>query len=541
MPLSFGDAIPSKNLGPRSPMRKPSGWTNIPDPWQAPPPQSPLAAGAREASFVPPPAESALASRGRTKFVPPPVSPRGASLGVTERGSSVTAGASPERFASSPRRITSAAAAATAASAASAAASAASAASADAPIDDPLAEPADGPSTGALRYNIVCKRLYCLPDPSYTRTLDGEHDGEYSTTKAEVLFDPDGIFAIVSTLEMCRGLHTLRLAGLQRGGMPLLRTETLSAAMTAVRSMPLLRLFDLSSNALDDEIAAKPLGKLLKNNTNLTGLVLRSNYLSHASARALLSNLSSNRTLLELDTSDNLQLKWTGQALEYERLFKENATITSFGASLRPEPAASILTTFVRSPARMRRVALTMMPLGDEHIACICSWLASKQCALTDLDLSHASTDAGGARLSRALHLNRSLIKLSFAHNRMANTGGIAFAEALRANVTLTHASVQQAGCSLPTQGSARSPCCVFCFAALCSHSRCCVCGILRVWCLLRPLHSSRATCSPTPRALPLRRPSRETRPSRTWTSHATRSTPLVPRRSGRRCTPTWR
>lgn len=127
----------------------------------------------------------------------------------------------------------------------------------------------------------------------------------------------------------------------------------------------------------------------------------------------------------------------------YGRLLKENVTLISFGASLRPEPATAVLSAFVRAPSRMRRLQLTMLPLSDDHITMLCGWLGAKQCALTDLDLAHASTDAGGAKLFRALHLNRSLVRLGFAHNRVSTIGGTAFAEALRANVTLTAASLR--------------------------------------------------------------------------------------------------
>ena len=65
-----------------------------------------------------------------------------------------------------------------------------------------------------------------------------------------------------------------------------------------------------------------------------------------------------------------------------------------------------------------------------------------RQCALTDLDLSQASNDAGAARLARALHANRSLVVLTLHLNRISTTGGIAFAEALRLNTTLTSASL---------------------------------------------------------------------------------------------------
>ena len=58
-------------------------------------------------------------------------------------------------------------------------------------------------------HNVICKRLYCLPDPVYVRALNGEHAGEYSMRASEVRLDADGIFALVSTLELCRAMHAV--------------------------------------------------------------------------------------------------------------------------------------------------------------------------------------------------------------------------------------------------------------------------------------------------------------------------------------------
>lgn len=68
-------------------------------------------------------------------------------------------------------------------------------------------------SAGAARYRVICKRLYTLPDETYVATLNGDTEGVYATTSASVPLDPDGLFAIVSTLELCNKLHTLRLSG----------------------------------------------------------------------------------------------------------------------------------------------------------------------------------------------------------------------------------------------------------------------------------------------------------------------------------------
>ena len=61
--------------------------------------------------------------------------------------------------------------------------------------------------------------------------------------------------------------------------------------------------------------------------------------------------------VLELDTSDNLTLRWAGQAHEYDRLFKENVTLLSFGASLQPAALTAVLLAIVARLARLVVVA----------------------------------------------------------------------------------------------------------------------------------------------------------------------------------------
>ena len=141
--------------------------------------------------------------------------------------------------------------------------------------------------------------------------------------------------------------------------------------------------------------------------------------------------------LLPPDISDNPEIKWLGQAREFEKLFKENVHIVSFGASL-PEPTATaLLGGFVRAPGRMRRISLTRAPLHQSHVNQLYSVLTSKQSALTDLDLTYSYIeDKGAARLAKALHTNRSLTRLCLAHNGVAGMGGAAVAEALCINPT---------------------------------------------------------------------------------------------------------
>ena len=324
----FGERVPSKNIGPRSPMREPSPWQNPPDPWVDPGTAAVAAAGG--------------AASPRPK---------------RNAGQPITAGLSPLKM-NAPRKFVAAGSATTVKH-----------------EDGTITER----STASARYSIICKRLYVLPDPVYERALSGEHDGEYSTAKAEVRLDPDGIFAIVSVLELCRGLHTVRLVGLQRGGATLLRREVLEAAFTVVRKAAPLKVLDLSCSALDDELVAEPLKKLLAGNTNLTCLLLRSNYLGPLSAKALLSTISHNRTLLELDVADNAEWRWPGQPIELNAFLKTNTTLLGFGASLRPEAAEAVINYCVRSPARMRKLALTMLPLSEVQVSNVAALVATKQ------------------------------------------------------------------------------------------------------------------------------------------------------------------
>lgn len=60
-------------------------------------------------------------------------------------------------------------------------------------------------SFGATRYQHTCRSVYAIPDKSFLSTLEGEHEGEYTTATSSTRIDQDGLFAIVSTLELCRG------------------------------------------------------------------------------------------------------------------------------------------------------------------------------------------------------------------------------------------------------------------------------------------------------------------------------------------------
>ena len=71
--------------------------------------------------------------------------------------------------------------------------------------------------------------------------------------------------------------------------------------------------------------------------------------------------------------------RWPGQGQEYAKLFKENVTINSFGASLSKDALSATLECFTKSAARMRRLALTMLPLGDKDMGALCGWLTNKQ------------------------------------------------------------------------------------------------------------------------------------------------------------------
>ena len=175
-----------------------------------------------------------------------------------------------------------------------------------------------------------------LPQPAYLKALNGEHDGSFSTTLVDpsAPLDADGLFAIISTLEFCRGLHTVRLVSLHRAGSSLLKKDTLISVVGVVRGSAYIKCLDLSDNMLTDEIAAHALSKLLPQNNSLTSLSLRYNLLGHASGKAIFNGLTSNKTLTALDLSGNPSLKWQGQAFEFARIVKENPSISSFGASM---------------------------------------------------------------------------------------------------------------------------------------------------------------------------------------------------------------
>ena len=104
----------------------------------------------------------------------------------------------------------------------------------------------------------------------------------------------------------------------------------------------------------------------------------------------------------------------------------------------RPPPCHVGLLVTPHARARPARIGPTPLRLVLLFLPHRFRW----QCSLTDLDLTYATNDAGGARVARALQSNRSLTRLNLSNNRLSNGAGIALAEALRLNHTLTHANL---------------------------------------------------------------------------------------------------
>ena len=87
----------------------------------------------------------------------------------------------------------------------------------------------------------------------------------------------------------------------------------------------------------------------------------------------------------------------------------------------------------------MRTLELTHNSLSKPVVEHLAMLLVERTVSLTDLDLSHSYLEDRGAKLlSRALHLNRSLVRLALPHNRLSSDAGVALSDALRLNRTLT-------------------------------------------------------------------------------------------------------
>jgi hypothetical protein len=70
-------------------------------------------------------------------------------------------------------------------------------------------------SVGRQRYGILCRRLYANEEPAFARTLNGEHEGEYSTVRAEATLDVDALFTIVGNYATCQ-TNSEQLIALQK-------------------------------------------------------------------------------------------------------------------------------------------------------------------------------------------------------------------------------------------------------------------------------------------------------------------------------------
>ena len=93
----------------------------------------------------------------------------------------------------------------------------------------------------------------------------------------------------------------------------------------------------------------------------------------------------------------------------------------------------------------MRTLELTHTGLSKPVVEHLAMLLVERTVSLTDLDLTHAYIEDKGAKLlSRALHLNRSVVRLALPHNRLTSEAGVALSDALRLNRTITQAGASR-------------------------------------------------------------------------------------------------
>lgn len=236
-------------------------------------------------------------------------------------------------------------------------------------------------SQASERYLTTCKRLTVLPEPLLLRVLRKpyEHSGEYSTTKAEVLLDADGIRAIVASLAYARGLHTVRLVGLRQGGGSMMSRDTLMALVRTLNSASVVETLDLSDNNLADKDAATATQMLIGRKSALRCFTMRNNNLGEQTGSALLLALENNRSSVRhIDVGQNPMMwpKWTE---ELKLLMQPNQTLTGFGATLSDAVAGQFVATLNASRSRLSALFLTHSALSKKTVDGLVSLLTAKQ------------------------------------------------------------------------------------------------------------------------------------------------------------------
>eukprot|EP00201_Polytomella_parva_P016692 CAMPEP_0175068858 /NCGR_PEP_ID=MMETSP0052_2-20121109/17894_1 /TAXON_ID=51329 ORGANISM="Polytomella parva, Strain SAG 63-3" /NCGR_SAMPLE_ID=MMETSP0052_2 /ASSEMBLY_ACC=CAM_ASM_000194 /LENGTH=756 /DNA_ID=CAMNT_0016335911 /DNA_START=75 /DNA_END=2346 /DNA_ORIENTATION=+ len=116
-----------------------------------------------------------------------------------------------------------------------------------------------------------------------------------------------------------------------------------------------------------------------------------------------------------------------------------------------------MLSSFLKSSARVRALSLSHNLIGDDGVAVLCEGLKVNS-AITALDLPDNNiSDSGAIMLVEALKSNNSLTQLQLSVNKIGNPGAIAIADLLKTNISirklgLYNNNIGGAGCNAITE-----------------------------------------------------------------------------------------
>ncbi|XP_062892829.1 ribonuclease inhibitor-like isoform X1 [Mobula hypostoma] len=191
---------------------------------------------------------------------------------------------------------------------------------------------------------------------------------------------------------------------------------------------------DLSYNELGDSGVKLLSEALRKIKCKIQRLILRSVGLTAAGVVDLASALSTNRSLTELDLAYN-ELGDSGVKLVSEALRKPECKIQKLGLRCVGLTAAGVvdLTSALSTNRSLTELDLSNNKLGDSGVKLVFEALRNSECEIQRLGLQCVDlTAAGVVDLASALSRNKSLTDLDLAYNELRDSGVKLVSEALR-------------------------------------------------------------------------------------------------------------
>ncbi|XP_072354288.1 NACHT, LRR and PYD domains-containing protein 3-like [Scyliorhinus torazame] len=207
--------------------------------------------------------------------------------------------------------------------------------------------------------------------------------------------------------------------------------EDLAFALSTNRS---LKNLNLSNNKLGDA-AVRLLSVALRNpECKIQTLGLADVCLTVSCATVLVSILDTNQSLMDLNLSNN-KLGDSGVKLLGEALRKPDCKIQKLGlsaVSLTPSCAEDLAST-LRENKVLTFLNLSYNKLGDSGIKLLSTALRNPDCKIQRLQLWDIGFSASSVQdLASALSTNRSLIELDLGHNKLCDAGVKHLSEALK-------------------------------------------------------------------------------------------------------------